>query len=223
MNPIQNLISLGNNCRTRFQIGKYLEKFDNKNSSVNYFFDSLMMGGLQGVISHIERGFIIKKNDIYSAEVNGKFLPRDKYLKMAFLHDFGCKHTLWDNESDCTRGIEENHEESLRKYNYLGEKTNSLLTHSNQNTALIFHGNEKKEIFQRLIDLLKEKYCSDFLIVNIVEKNECDLAEKNERIITIQVNDNDSPKNGTPNEWEGWNESWSNAFDQIPIRLIQDN
>lgn len=204
-------VSIGNNCRPRYQIDQFLHSIVKNYRGNTFFFDSLMMGNLSGVCNIIQRDFIIRKEDIFTREIENKYIPADRDSGMVFLHDFGCRHAYWHNFDECELNLKLSIDESLRKYAYLGEKTKKLLS-SNLNIALIYYGRESRESFENLIKLIKFKYNKKINIINVLELFSEEPTVTDGTVINAFVEDSKSPKKGTKQEWQGWNQSWNKAL-----------
>jgi hypothetical protein len=87
---IDSLVSIGSACRSRHQIDKFLFKIKSNYQAESYYFDWLMMGGLNGVINVLRRGFEIAPSMISLHNSGSKFIPMDTLSGHTFLHDFGC-------------------------------------------------------------------------------------------------------------------------------------
>lgn len=211
---IDNLISIGSACRTRYQIDLFHKKRLSNYKPTSYFFDYLMMGGVAGVLSHINRDLKLMDGDIIVGERNGRFLPMDKNSGMFFLHDFGSSNSWWSSYDECASAIESNLHESLNKFNYLGEKTSNALRNGGC-IALIFHGVATQKSFDALSEAVRSRFTNDFILVNILEESELD--NRCAAVLTLTVNDADSPKKGKPTEWQGCDKSWYEALSQLNL------
>jgi hypothetical protein len=215
MKKVKFLISIGNFCRTRYQIDRFMSAKICNYQPTSFFFDYLMMGNLSGVINIIQRDFILCPEDIYACELNGKFIARDRLSGMAFLHDFGASY--FPTENECNTSIKKNMSESLRKFNYLGIKTANFLE-SEHLVGLVYHGNIIDAELKILRELIYKKYKKEFLIINVLENqnnNTTAYTIRDNALIEILVNDSQSPKIGSQREWEGFDESWNKAFSHV--------
>ncbi|MGU3665039.1 hypothetical protein ACLBX9_12710 [Methylobacterium sp. A49B] len=172
-----------------------------------------MAGGLTGVTNLIERNFEIAEHDLEIHEINGQYCPRDSFSGMIFLHDFGSRHEYWDNYADCYNAMNDGMQESLRLYAKLGAKTRSLLSYDD-NVSLVFHGASSSDSFNALHRLLADKYKKNFLIINILEEG-LPATASGPFSLTRYVRDSQGPKQGTPSEWEGCDESWAKALSSV--------
>lgn len=204
-------ISIGKNCKPRYQIDQFLLSIDKNYRPTTFFFDSLMKGNLSGVCNIIERDFIIRKEDIYIREIDGKYIPADRESGFEFLHNFGCKHTFWETFDECERNLNLSMDESLQKYTYLGEKTKKILS-SNLKIGLIYFGKESKDDFDELLKLIKLKYKINHTIINVLELDIEAPTVEDGTVINVFVEDSKNPKLETKQEWQGWNQSWNKAL-----------
>lgn len=204
-------ISIGNNCKPRYQIDRFMTRVIRDYRPINLFFDSLMMGNISGVCDIIERDFILKRDDIYTKKVNDKYVPGDRNSGMIFLHDFGCRHASWEKSEECEYHLKLAMDNSLQKYAYLGERTRKLLS-SNFKIGLIYYGKESQDNFKKLIELLEYKYKRAFKIINVLELGVDEPTVMDGSVENIFVEDSKSPKKGTNQEWQGWDQSWSTAL-----------
>lgn len=204
------LISIGDACRTRYQLDSLmLSRFpDYKTSS--YCFDYLMMGGLPGVINLLQRDFLMTEDDICIFDNGGKFAAQDKNSGMVFLHDFGASH-WWDSYDHCEAAIRSTMHSTLDKYQYLGSKTKALLM-QDSTFGLVYYGSAKKNDFERLKEVVEANYSKNFYLIHVTEAGTQNLQNYDDLVLSVTVNDSNSPKIGTPREWEGWDESWQKAF-----------
>lgn len=204
-------ISIGNNCKPRYQIDQFLHGIDKSYRGNTFFFDSLMMGNLSGVCNIIERDFILHKEDIFTREIGNEYVPADRDSGMVFLHDFGCRHAFWQNFDDCEFNLKISIDESLRKYAYLGEKTRKILS-SSLRIGLIYYGKESRENFKNLTQLIKLKYKKELTVINVLELSTEEPSITDGTVRNAFVEDSKSPKLGTKQEWQGWNQSWNKAL-----------
>ena len=211
---IKFAISIGNNCKPRYQLDRFMFHHFPKFRRTAFFFDWLMGGELSGVINIIERGFLLKNEDIFIDDNNGKFIPRDKNSGFSFLHDFGTQHRHWETYEDCEAALNLSIDKSLEKYKYLALKTNQLLA-SNLNVGLLYYGSEQQNKFSLLQEILVKKYNKKFILLNVLEEGTLP-SVINGSVQNLFVNDSSSPKNGSPLEWEGCDQSWHQALSQIP-------
>ncbi len=210
---MKTLVSIGANCRVRYQIDQFLKKNDRQTEINWYFFDRLTGGNLEGVINIIERDFVLRPEDICVVEKKGKFAPGDKRSGFLFFHDFGIKHKFSESYAECESALLSEFEKSIRKYTHLGKKTKELLM-SNQEVCLLFYGRSTEELFECLRKVLRHKFNKEFMIVNVLDRKET-LTGRIDSVPTVFVDEENSPKLGTPQEWEGWDESWEAAFATI--------
>ena len=215
MNHTKPMISFGRDCRTRFQLDRFMISKNPYYSSSSYFFDWLMSGELTGVINIIERNYIINPDDIKSVEVaKGQFAPCDIKSGFIFIHDFGSNGVI-NNFHDCETAIKNSYSTSLEKYNYLGRKTDEFLTKNNDAT-IIYSGPESNTTILKLKNLLTQKYNNNFAFAHILEINKKNLNTIiDDNPLVYFVDEENSPKKGTPQEWEGNDESWQKVFEQI--------
>ena len=206
-------LSLGNSCRTRFQIDRHSRIISPNYKPGFYFFDRLMAGNLPGVINLIERDFVLREGDLEVYELNGRYRPRDRQSGMVFLHDFGSHGDFWDSHTECIIAMTKGMEASLALYDRLRVATISLLK-SKGNVILIYHGPASAEDFSYLKKLLKYKYGRNFRIVNILEAGQPPTAHRRSAV-TRYVRDSESHKRGGPAEWEGCDDSWARAMYSI--------
>jgi hypothetical protein len=207
---MKTLVSIGANCRVRYQIDQFLQKNGRKDEISWHVFDRLMGGNLEGAINIIERDFIMLPEDIYIAEHEGKFVPGDRNSNFLFFHDFGIKHKFSDSREECESALALAFDASMRKYRYLGRKTAELLG-SEKEVCLLFYGRSTEASFMRLRDVLRRKFGKEIMIVNVLDREDGPdgtIAS----VTTVFVDEDKSPKRGTPHEWEGWDESWEAAF-----------
>ena len=215
---IDILISIGGACRTRYQIDSFCKKNINDYVSESYYFDWLMMGGIQGVNNVISRGFEISPPNIVLFEAGGKFIPQDKISGHTFLHDFGGGWWEGDYKKALSR-LNENMEQTIHKYEYLGRKTDAILK-SDCEVGLIYHGQCLDSSLNDLLKIIFHRYGRYIPVINIKESNQ--EASSVDGIHTAFVDDNNSPKLGHTNEWEGWDESWYAALTSL-VTLTQKN
>ncbi|MFA7431358.1 MAG: hypothetical protein WCZ23_14465 [Rhodospirillaceae bacterium] len=192
-----------------------MEKLDPSYSPSSFFFDYLMDGGLGGVIDIISRDFTITKEDIDILESKGKFIPREKSSGFIFLHHFGTLHQWWNSHEECILAIRNSLDESLAKFSHLGAKTQQLLS-GGQRVGLVFAGQEPGERFRQLQELLQSKYGRDHLIVNVLERGQ-EHSVDDGSVLNLFVDDALSPKKGTPQAWQGWDDTWFAALSKIPL------
>lgn len=210
---IDKLLSFGSACKTKFQIDRYLLKVKKNYNSEAFYFDWLMVGELKGAINLIRRGFYIDHSFIKLHEFNKQFIPRDIYSNHLFLHDFGFSGGE-SNLENAKKLLENNIDEGIKKYQYLGEKTHSILK-SNQRIGIVYYGNHEDSLWNELTLALKSTYRKKFLIINVLEKN---VSKSNHKdIITIFVDDDNLKKVGTEFEWQGSEDSWYQAFSSLKI------
>lgn len=157
--PVSLLISLGKWCRARYQIDIFMSRTFKGYCPKTFFFDSLQAGGGNGVINILERGFKLRKDDIeiYKKPDNGRYIPRDSRSGFEFLHDFGSKNKSFLNHEDCAKALSLNLDDSLAKYNYLGEKMDSIL-YSPVSVGLIYEGALTEDLILKLDDVLTQRY-----------------------------------------------------------------
>jgi hypothetical protein len=98
---------------------------------------------------------------------------------------------------------------TIEKYLYLGKKTDALLRSANT-VALVYHGTAGEESWAELLQTLSARYNKDIPVFNIIELDQ--KASQLKGIYTAFIDDNHSPKKGQPTEWQGWDESWHDAF-----------
>ena len=214
---IDGLISIGKACRTRYQIDKFLTKIKPSYEAESFYFDWLMMGGVSGVTNVFFRGFSINPETIKLSEHNGQYLPKDMESGHVFMHDFGFRGWETDYQIALNR-LQENMADSVKKYRYLGQKTEALLK-SETSVALVYQGSASEEAWEKLLRTLFDRYKKAIPIVNAIELDQT--ATLAEGILTIFTDDSHSPKNGTANQWEGWDEKWYSAFNSLKCFGIQ--
>jgi len=216
---INTLVSIGTACRTRYQIEKFMSKridFLNFWTGSNYF-DYLMGGGVAGVANVISREFEIQPAYIELANINNKFIPKDRLSNHLFLHDFG--DSWWNsNFENSVTELNVHMEKTIQKYQYLGKKTNSLLK-SDQSVALVYHGKAPDDQWNKLKETIIDNYGKEIPIINILELNQKESIIDG-AFFTLFINDDNSPKKGLPSEWQGWDESWFSAFSSLDILKI---
>lgn len=193
-----------------------MSKLNSDYVSQSFYFDYLMGGRLSGVINVIERNFVISEKDILLRRLAGKnqYIPRDLLSGHEFLHDFGSGWLVDEDENSAKDRLCKNMQDSINKYQHLGEKTLALLG-GVQNVALLYYGIEKEEKWTCLRETLKSKFGRDFIIVNLIEMNDPPVIL--EGIVTLQVDDLHSPKIGTQYAWQGWNQSWEEALRKLKL------
>lgn len=216
MRLVQVPMSIGSNCRPHFQIGRYMGQAFPHYQPPPFFFDKLGAGDLPGVIKLVERDFRLAREDLYVFEGGGQFVPRDRASGMAFLHDFGCPNRLWDDRDACEAAMLSECEASLAKYQGLAENTRRVLAGPLQ-VALVYLGTATRDGFLALKSVLRERYGKDFLILNVLEQNLRHLAVTDGTVVPVFVNDAESPKRHTPQEWQGWDASWAAALSCLPL------
>jgi len=215
LSQINTMISIGGICRTRFQIENFISKLPNFNNywTGTHYFDYLMSGGIAGVANVISRGFEIHRSSIEIANYNNKFIPRDITSKHVFKHDFGL--SWWNSDyENAVLELKENMDHSIAKYQYLGKKTNDLLK-SDLSVALVYYGQEPEDQWIKLKKILFSCYGKNIPVINILEMHQ--KAPVIEGIYISFVDDENSPKKGLANEWEGWDESWLSAFNNLGL------
>jgi hypothetical protein len=134
---------------------------------------------------------------------------------MAFLHDFGMQGWLTDR-TECEGVMRNNMFESLRKFNYLGVKTNDLLK-SSINVGLVYHGPIKSVEYNLLQEVLVRKYGKKFLVVNVLKAADFFNLAQDDYLLSVTVDDSQGPNIDTPREWQGNDESWKAALSNVPL------
>lgn len=204
-------VLIGGACRTRYQIDKFMSKVNKKYKAESYYFDWLMMGGVAGVTNIFSRGFEISPTMIELHDGGGRFVPKDRLSRHAFLHDFGAGWWESDHAQAMSR-LNQNMEQTIEKYRYLGRKTDALLR-SNVDVALVYHGPAADAAWDNLLRALFDRYRKQVPIVNVIELET--KATQVDGIYTTFIDDTHSPKRGRPIEWQGWDESWHSAFSSL--------
>jgi hypothetical protein len=215
MEYLDKLISIGSNCRVRYQIDNYMTKLYPDYIQQSFFFDWLMNGGLTGVIDILNRDFVMNKDDIKISEISGNFIPSHKSSKFVFLHDFGARNKAFENYKDAKAALDSAINDSLTKYKYLGEKTKDILG-SNLSVGLVYFGSSSNDDFKNIHSTLKLKYGKQFQIINILDKNNKPTATDG-TVLNLFVDDSFGPQVGTNEEWQGCDESWNQAFSKIKL------
>ena len=216
---IRFAISIGTNCKTRYQLDQFMLRKLPNFRPISFFFDWLKLGNLNGVINIVERGFNIEHHDILIHDENGKFIPRDKRSGFVFLHDFGTKNKYWNSYSECEIALASTIDNSIAKFKFLGLRTDQLLS-SNLNLGLVYFGDESKQHFSKLKEVLENRYQKEFLLINVLEEGS-EPAQMDGSVLNIFVNDGNSPNKGTPQEWKGSDLSWHQALSKIPFEWMQ--
>ena len=210
---VEILISIGGACRTRNQIDNFMKKTIKDYVGESYYFDWLMMGGVQGVANVISRGFEIYPSMIDLYKARDKFIPHDKMSGHTFLHDFGNGWWEGDYEKALAR-LNENMDQTIQKYDYLGKKTDAILK-SDCSVALVYYGTSSDSNWNNLLHTLFNRYKKEIPVINLIELDK--KAPSVNGIYTAFVDDTNSPKRGQPKEWEGWDESWYQALGSLQI------
>lgn len=219
MDRIRVPLSMGRDCRPRFQIDRFMTAHFAGYQPEAYFFDHLMKGGLPGVANLIERDFQLGPDDVALDEVGGQFIPRDRASGMAFLHDFGCVHKLWDDRAAGEAALAAAMPDSLAKFAHLGQKTRALLAGAAE-VVLIYLGPGTEADFRRLQQVLATRYRKHFLLVNVLQQGEDAPAVTDGSVLNLWVNDREGPKIGTPQAWTGNDDSWDAALSRIPFDRV---
>ena len=212
-----SLMSIGNFCRTRYQIDQFMNSVSPGYEPVSLFFDWLFLGGLLGVIDLFRRDFEIVEDDIGVHSGKEGFIPRDKRSGMGFRHDFGTRHEPWESLDECRLHMANEMKDSLEKFRYLAVRTRAFM--AEKNVALIYQSRKSEQrhlhlLAQQLLQVIRSKYSGQFLFVNVIEEGK-GVSLFGESIVTVAVNDDGCPKNDTPEWWQGSDESWSRAFSSI--------
>ena len=208
------MISFGRNCRTRYQLDMFMKSKHPSYTPSSYFFDWLMSGGLTGVINIIERNYLINLDDIKSIEVaKDQFAPCDTKSGFVFIHDFG-SNGVFNNFDDCDLAIKNSFSTSQEKYRYLGRKTDEFFK-KNDDAIIIYSGPESSMTIEKLNNLLMEKYNKTYILAHILESNNTLHPIVNDNTLNYFVDEENSPKKGTSQEWEDNDESWQKVFEQI--------
>lgn len=209
--PIDVLISIGNSCRTRFQIEEFVSTVRQnyiKSWPKSNYFDNLLWGGVAGAANVIARGFKLTPADIEIVQyVENKFVPKDKFSNHLFLHGFGLK---WPNDNDYKTVITKLHKNmdaTIRKYNHLGKKTDAFLR-SNLSVALVYYGTASDNEWTELKKTLVNQYGKEITVINILKRPH-QVPTTVEGIYAAFINDeSDEPED----DWKGCTESWRSAF-----------
>ncbi len=209
------LLPIGSACQTRYQVERFLRKKYNITQPA-CFFDWLGLGGVKGVKYMIENDFHLSASEfiVDSAYNKNHFAPIHTSSGFRFQHDFGftpliCKDPILGGEY-----LKKNMGNSLEKYNYLGDRTRSILS-SNSNIGLVYQGRIKEIHFDGFFDLLKSKYNSSFYLINLIQKGGENFFIESDNNINLII-DNTSVR-GADNEWQGCDDSWDNALDTILV------
>jgi hypothetical protein len=207
---VNNLVSIGSTCKTRFQIDRFLKAIDPGRRPTTYFFDGLMGGNIKGVINIIERDFVLRPGDICVVERAGKFIPCDRLSGFVFLHDFGTKDACWSSRAECESALAAAFDLSMAKYTYLGKKTADFLA-GDPAICVVYYGACGLDDFANLLSVLLRKFGKEFTIVNVLNGKPMPVT-RNGAVLTVFVDDDNSPKFGTSREWEGDDGSWDAAL-----------
>ncbi|GGP50313.1 hypothetical protein [Shewanella saliphila] len=207
---MKKFISVGDNCKVRYQIDKYgfAKLPDYKKNS--FFFDWLMWGGLNGFYYFVENDFKLKFEHFNIVENKGKFAPSHIFSNHVFLHDFGVSGWVNDRKSAESNFLK-NCDDTINKYEYLAEKT-QLAFKNERDLYLVFYGVVDIEEFNRLVILYESKYGRKLELVNILEIAQKEKEQEHPNIITRYVDDSISFKSGTSQEWQGDDEQWYSAL-----------
>lgn len=172
-----------------------------------------MGGGLTGVQDILSRDFIMYEDDISISETPKGFIAKDNSSNFIFLHDFGAKNSFFNNFKDAQNALNLNKLNSLKKYEYLGNKTREVLS-SNFNIGLVYFGFATKDVFKNVHSMFTLKYMREFEIINVLDKKDTHTVTDG-TVLNLFVDDSSGPQIGTSREWEGWAESWKNALSKI--------
>ena len=216
MEYLDKLISIGSNCRVRYQIDNYMTKLYPSYIKETFFFDYLMNGGLTGVIDILNRDFFMDEDDIEISQIAGGFVPIHKSSKFVFLHDFGARNKAFENYKDARAALDSAIALSLTKYEYLGAKTKDILS-SNLSIGLVYFGAASRDTFKNIHSTLKFKYGKQFQIINVLDEKKNLPTVTDGTTLNLFVDDSRGPKVGTNDEWEGCDESWNHAFEKIKL------
>jgi hypothetical protein len=142
-----------------------------------------------------------------------KFIPIDLLSHHTFLHDFGDGWWEPDHEKAVTL-LQQSMDQTVEKYIYLGQKTHDLLR-SEVKVGLVYWGHSSDSDWLNLLLTIFETYEKKIPVINILEQGH--KATLVDGVYTAYVNDSCSPKRGQPTDWEGWDESWYQAFESLNL------
>lgn len=216
-------ISLGNACRTRYQIDRIFGKRDPAYRPTKGFFDWLWGPEMKGVIRALRNDLKISPSDLVVEHVANVLQVRDLSTGFYFLHDFHFSDRAVLNISVAHEEMCAQKEAFLQKYNYLAEKTRAAAVGADS-VCYVYHGALAPEVAQEFFLAMREVFNRRPVLLNIVPEH-CghldSLALEDCDGLWLVRRVDDRAARGSSNEWKGVDASWDLAFEDFGLEERQ--
>lgn len=212
MHTFKNYLSLGNACKTRYQLDRFFTARKPNYQPMKGYFDWLWGGGIEGVIKAFNCNLSISKDDLIVCNIGGTTQVCDVNTGFYFLHDFTFSNNALNDLKLANSEMILQLDQFLIKYDYLASKTLKLV-HDNDLLCLVYIGPVSRENFLNLHDLFE----GDITLLNILpvdQSFDMSVLEGFEKKWLIRSVD-DGVVKGTPNEWMGSNDSFDIALNDF--------
>ena len=215
-------VSLGVDCKTRYQIDKVFSGRSFQYEPTKGVFDWLWGAGMNGVVDMIDNNMEIMASNLVVKMIHGIPQVFDNRTGFYFQHDFKFSQEAALSLSLAHTEMNDQLNNFHDKYNHLAKKSKSYFVKSHT-VCFVYSGALDRNLVERFHSSIQSTFGSvnfnkpNLLYVVpsnvVVDPNEFD--SYNDCIFVRTVDD--SAVKGTPNEWQGDDESWNKVFEGFAL------